>query len=50
MVVVLQFESLVHVAEDLAQVLDLLVVVGGGDLDPEPDLVLGHEGYAAIVT
>ena len=44
MSVVLQFETFVDLAEDLAQVLDPLVVVRGGDLDPEADLVLGDEG------
>ena len=44
MSVVLEFETFVDLAQDLAQLVDLLVAVRGGDLDPEADLVLRDEG------
>ena len=43
MSVMLEFEAFVDLAEDLAQPVDLLVGVRGGDLDAEADLVLRHE-------
>ena len=42
--VVLQVEAVVDLGEHRAEVLDLVVGVRGGHLDPEPDLVLGDEG------
>src|SRR3990170_5367837 len=40
---VLELEPLVQLAEHAAERVDLLVVVGGRDLDPEADLVLRDE-------
>ena len=50
MSVVLEFETFVDLAQDLAQLLDLLVAVRSGDLDPKPTSSFGTKGYAAIVT
>ena len=44
MVVMLEVEPRVEVGEHVAQVLDLVVAVGRGDLDPEADFVLRHQG------
>src|SRR5262245_58734020 len=43
MPLVLELEALVHLAQVLPPPVDLVVAVGGGELDAEADFFLGHE-------
>jgi hypothetical protein len=43
-------EAVVELAEDGQQGVDLVRGVGGGELDPEADLLAGHHRVGAMVT